>query len=98
MAGLSKFIVADLSGPSVPEELRAILAELRKPVLAFGDPCSLLPGTADRTGVITVEGDDSDLLRGLEENLSRLESMHVGRVVRLAQMYAEEEEARLSVE
>jgi Pentapeptide repeats (9 copies) len=42
MAGLSKFFVADLSGSSVPAELHSIFSQIKKPVLAFGNPYVLL--------------------------------------------------------
>ncbi|MBN1697519.1 MAG: pentapeptide repeat-containing protein [Spirochaetales bacterium] len=37
MAGLSKMILADLSGPSVPHELHAIFSSFRKPIIAYCD-------------------------------------------------------------
>lgn len=37
MAGLSKFIVADLSGGSVPQELHATLSSFQKPVIVYSD-------------------------------------------------------------
>ena len=65
MAGLSKFLVVDLSGSSVPAELQAILSQIKKPVIAFGDPYALFPDLADQTSVVTIKGDESNLLRGL---------------------------------
>ncbi len=37
MAGLSKFILADLSGGSVPQELHATLTNFEKPVIAYSN-------------------------------------------------------------
>jgi uncharacterized protein YjbI with pentapeptide repeats len=87
MAGLSKFIFVDLSGASVPAELQAVLSQVKKPVLAFGDPYALFPDLADRTWVRTIEGDDTNLLRGLEANLSEMEKLHAERIVQLARRY-----------
>jgi uncharacterized protein YjbI with pentapeptide repeats len=91
MAGLSKFIFADLSGASVPAELQAILSQVKKPVLAFGDPYALFPDLADQTRVRTIEGDDSDLFRELEANLSEMEKLHAKRIMQLARRYEEAE-------
>src|SRR5215471_18240933 len=71
MAGLSKFIVADLSGSSVPAELQSILSQIKKPILAVGDAYSLFPDVADQTRVVTIESDD-----GLEDKLSEMERLH----------------------
>lgn len=95
MAGLSKFVVVDLSGSSVPAELQAILSQIKKPVLAFGDPYALFPDLADQTSVLTIEGDESNLLRSLEENLSELEMLHAERIMQLAKRYAKAEKERL---
>lgn len=88
MAGLSKFVVVDLSGSSVPAELQAILTQIKKPVLAFGDPYALFPDLADQTSVISIQDDDSNLLSSLEENLSDIESLHAERILQLAKRYA----------
>jgi hypothetical protein len=95
MAGLSKFVVVDLSGSSVPAELQAILSQIKKPVLAFGDPYALFPDLADKTSVVTIKGAESNLLSGLEDNLSQLESLHAERIMQLAKRYAKAEEERL---
>ena len=84
MAGLSKFIFVDLSGGSVPDELRAIVHELKKPVLAFGKPYATFADLADQTQVRTIEGDDTNLLPGLEANLSAMEKLHAERIMELA--------------
>jgi hypothetical protein len=95
MAGLSKFIVVDQSGSSVPAELQAILGQLKKPILAFGNPYGLFPDLADQTNVVTIEGAESNLLGSLEENLSELERLHAKRIMQLADRYAEAEKERL---
>jgi len=87
MAGLSKFVIADLSGPSVPAELQGIFNILNKPLLVFGNPYALLPDLEDNTTVITIETDDTNLLEKLAEALPQLESRHAERVRRLAHRY-----------
>ena len=84
MAGLSEFIVADLSGPSVPAELQAILSGIKKPTIAFGDPYALFPDLADQTSVIVIKGDGSNLLRDLENNWPTMEKLHAERIMQLA--------------
>lgn len=37
MAGLSKFLIADLSGPSVPQELHATMTNFWKPVIVYSE-------------------------------------------------------------
>jgi uncharacterized protein YjbI with pentapeptide repeats len=43
MAGRSKFIFVDLPYASVPAELQAVLSQVKKPLLASGDPYALYP-------------------------------------------------------
>jgi hypothetical protein len=95
MAGLSKFVVVDLSGSSVPAELQAILSQIKKPVLAFGDPYALFQDLADQTSLVTIEGDESKLLGGLEDNLPELERLHAERIIQLAKRYEKAEKERL---
>jgi uncharacterized protein YjbI with pentapeptide repeats len=95
MAGLCKFIFADLSGASVPAELQAILSQVKKPLLAFGDPYTLFPDLADHTWVRTIEGDDSSLVRGLESKLPEMEKLHAERITQLARRYEKAEKERL---
>jgi uncharacterized protein YjbI with pentapeptide repeats len=96
MAGLSKFVVVDLSGSSVPAELQSILSQIKKPILAFGNAYPLFPDVDDKTDVLTIEGgDDSKLLNDLEERLPDLESLHVKRIVDLARRYEKAEKERL---
>src|SRR5262249_44463431 len=84
MAGLSKFIVADLSGRSVPAELQSILSQIKKPVLAIGSGYSLFPDLADQTKVVRIESDD-----GLEDKLPEMERLHAERILTLARRYGE---------
>lgn len=95
MAGLSKFVIADLSGSSVPAELQSILSQIKKPVLAFGDPYALFPDLADQTSVVSFECDESNLLQGLEDNLPEMERLHAERVVQLANRYMRADKERL---
>lgn len=95
MAGLSKFIVVDLSGASVPAELQSILSQIKKPILAFGNAYAMFPDVADQVDVLTIEGRDSELLNGLEERLPDLESLHAKRIVELARRYEKAEKERL---
>lgn len=97
MAGLSKFIVVDLSGPSVPAELQAILIQIKKPVLAFGDPYALFPDLEDQTSVVTLECDESNLLDGLDDKLLELEQLSAERVVQLAKRYQKADKERLTI-
>jgi hypothetical protein len=87
MAGLSKFVVVDLSGASVPAELQSILSQIKKPVLTFGNPYALFFDLADQTKMLTIEGDDSKLLNNLEEKLPEIERLHAVRIMELAQRY-----------
>jgi uncharacterized protein YjbI with pentapeptide repeats len=95
MAGLSKFVVADLSGSSVPAELQSIFTQIKKPVLAFGNPYALFPDLADQTRVITIKGDDSNLLAGLERSLPELEKLSAERLMQLAKRYSKDHKDRL---
>lgn len=95
MAGLAKFVVVDLSGSSVPAELQSILSQIKKPVLAFGDPYSLFPDLSDQTSVITIESDELNILHGLEEKLPDLERLHVERIIELAKRYTKVDKERL---
>jgi uncharacterized protein YjbI with pentapeptide repeats len=95
MAGLSKFVVVDLSGSSVPAELQAILSQIKKPVLAFGDPYALFPDLADQSSAVAVESDAAHLLSALEEKLPVIERLHAERIMQLARRYAKAEKARL---
>lgn len=96
MAGLSKFIVVDLTGPSVPAELQSILAQIKKPVIAYGDAYALFPDLQDQTTVITIDADDSSLLDNLGSRLSEVEEIHAARILALAKRYTKADEKRFS--
>ena len=84
MAGLSKFIIADLSGPSVPHELATIFINHKKPLLSFGKhPYALFPTLSDQTKVTHVEGDIDDLLKQLDTKIGDLELHHNQRIMNL---------------
>ncbi len=84
MAGLAKFVVADLSGPSVPAELASILSQSKKPVLAFGDPYALFSDLEDQTRVVMIAADDADLIPALAAKLPAMEALHAARIETLA--------------
>ena len=86
MAGLSRFVVADLSGPRVPEEVRAIVAAVRKPLLAVGNADALPPDVTNR--VILIDADDSTLLEDIERSLPELERLSAERIRELADRFA----------
>jgi hypothetical protein len=88
MAGLAKFVIADLSGSSVAAELQPILSQIKKPLVVFGQPYALLPDIEDQTSLITIRGTDATLLHDLEERLPAIEKLHSERIVRLAARYA----------
>lgn len=94
MAGLSKFVVVDLSGSSVPAELSSILSQIKKPVLTFGDPYALFPDLSDQTKILSID-DEVQLLEGLEDRLPELEKLYAERIMTLAQRYAKTEDERL---
>jgi hypothetical protein len=84
MAGLSKFIIADLSGPSVPGELQAIVAGFKKPILAFGEPYALFHDLSDKTRVIWINTNADHLLGEIENKLPELERLNSERIIDLA--------------
>jgi hypothetical protein len=71
--------------------LQAVLSQVKKPVLAFGDPYALFPDLADQTRVRTIEGDETNLLGGIEANLSEMEKLHAERIMQLARRYEKAE-------
>ena len=84
MAGLSKFIIADLSGSSVGHELASIVPQLKKPLIAFGNIYALVPDLDDHTGVITIKDTkDENLLKNLEKSLPEIEMLHETRIRKL---------------
>ena len=90
MAGLSKFIVVDLSGSSVPHELQAIVSGIKKPILAFGDAYALFPDLADQTTLLTIEP-GVNLEDGFQAKLPELERLHSLRLEQLAKRYRTDE-------
>ncbi len=89
MAGLAKFIVADVSGPSVPQELKAILQKFKRPILAIGS-YALLYDLEDDAPLVTADNDDE-----IEDKLPELERLHENRVAELAARDLRRSEARL---
>jgi hypothetical protein len=84
MAGLAKFVIADLSGPRVGGELSAIFAGMHKPVFVFGDSSGLTSDVADKTATRMIQGDESNLMPSLEASLPELERLHADRIAELA--------------
>lgn len=97
MGGLSKFIVVDLSGPSVPAELQSILTQIKKPVIAYGDAYALFPDLADQTAVLVIDSGE-DLLSSLGKKLSAVEGLHADRLLSLARRYTAADKKRLSAD
>ena len=87
IAGLCKFVIADLSGPSVPAELQSIFGQLKKPLLALGDAYALFPDICDQTSVLTLKVPPHQLLDSVRQVLPRLEELHRKRMSSLAQRY-----------
>jgi uncharacterized protein YjbI with pentapeptide repeats len=85
MAGLSKFIIADLSGGSVPVELVNIADKFKKPVLVFGAPNALFRDLADKTKVYSISPETGDVLGAIETRLPELERSYAARVIELAE-------------
>jgi uncharacterized protein YjbI with pentapeptide repeats len=87
MAGLSKFIVADLSGASVPAELQGIFTGLRKPLLALGKPYAMFRDVDDLTNIVEVSDVDitaANVAALVQANLSKLDELHARRIMVLA--------------
>ncbi|SMF15451.1 Uncharacterized low-complexity proteins [Alteromonadaceae bacterium Bs31] len=81
MAGLSKFVLADLAGPSVPAELTEIFSSIKRPLLAFGKhPYALFPNLMDQTTVVHIEGLPENLLQELETKLPTMEQLYKKRI------------------
>jgi hypothetical protein len=89
MAALCKFIVVDLSGPSVPKELHAILSEIKRPVLAIGKKYALFDDTEDQTSVVSINFQTANTLSEMVKVLPKLEKLHAARVVQLAKRYSQ---------
>jgi len=91
MAGLSKIIIADLSGDSVPHELHAALTSFQKPIIAYS-----------KTGAYSMFKDlkrknpyasdfqydsDDDLFAKLEKHLSNADKGYIQLIHDLAETY-----------
>ena len=85
MAGLAKFIVADLSGPSVPLELQKIFDQFEKPVLAIGKGPAMLGKLHQLPFVINVQDRNADMQSAVEAYLPELERLHLDRMTKLVQ-------------
>jgi hypothetical protein len=95
MAGLSRLVLADLSGGSVPQELHAILGAFEKPVIAFSeqDPYALLKDLMRKNPYVFFVkfASDAELLNGLAKKLADAEQGHKQLVLRLAELYDQSE-------
>jgi hypothetical protein len=80
MAGLSKFIVADLSGGSVPQELYATLSSFQKPVIVYSDqPAYSMFKDIKRKNRFSYEivfADEKDLYEKMENSVKEAELSH----------------------
>ena len=80
MAGLAKFIVADLSGGSVPQELYATLSSFQKPVIVYSDqPAYSMFKDIKRKNRFSFEivfSDEKDLYAKMEHSVKEAELGH----------------------
>ena len=94
MAGLSKFILADLTGGSVPQELHATMTNFRKPVIAYSQKgaYSMFRDLKRKNPyVFELEYiDEQELLAKMENILKDAERSHVQIVQELAETYENE--------
>ena len=79
MAGLAKFMVVDVGGPSVPHELLSILTQLKKPMLAIGKPYAMFSDLADQAPIVVIDSDSE-----IDGKLVELERLHAERIIALA--------------
>ena len=88
MAGFSKFVVADLSGKSVPQELLAISINFKKPIIAFSKrkSSSMFKDIKNKNeNVIDFKiASDSDILRNIEMTLPIIENITKQTILTLA--------------
>ena len=88
MAGLSKFVVADLSGKSVPQELLAISINFKKPIIEFSKrkSSSMFKDIKNKNeNVIDFKiASDSDILRNIEMTLPIIENITKQTILTLA--------------
>lgn len=92
MSGLSKLVVADLSGSSVPQELHAILTNFVKPVVVYYDtaPYSMLKDLQRKNQYfheIKFDGSNENLLAQLPAVIAAAESDFGNIVLELAKEY-----------
>lgn len=93
MAGLCKFVVADISGPSVAVELDAILDRMRKPILIIGELPATMPAMLAGKPVLVDSEGASDLVKSLASHLNSLEELHAARTAELIQLYPKHDES-----
>ena len=81
MAGLSKFILADLSGGSVPQELHATLTNFEKPVIAYSNqPAYSMFKDLKRKNRFSFDfvfTDEQDLYAKMETYIKEAEKGHI---------------------
>ena len=91
MAGLSKFIVADLSGGSLPQELYAIATNFKKPIIAFsyGDPYSMFKDIKRRNPNVLdfIVTKDEEVIGKLESLVPEAEAINKQMILELAETY-----------
>lgn len=92
MSGLSKLVVADLSGNSVPQELHAILTNFVKPVVVYYDsaPYSMLKDLKRKNRYfhdIRFDGTAENLLSQLPEKIADAEKDFGEIIIALAKDY-----------
>jgi hypothetical protein len=93
LSGLSKMVVADLSGSSVPHELHAILTNFAKPVIVYHDkaPYSMLKDLKRKNPYfhdISFDGSNEQLLRLLPDKIVDAEADFAAIIQDLAGVYA----------
>jgi hypothetical protein len=92
MSGLSKIIIADLSGGSVPHELKSILNNFKKkPVIAFSEKksYSMLKDLKWENPYVMdfVYSDEAELVEKLAQYLLKAEAQHQQLIRDLADFY-----------
>lgn len=92
LSGLSKVVVADLSGDSVPQELYAILNNFIKPVIVYHDnvPYSMLKDLRRKNKYIQeikFDGTDDNLFNFLPEKMKVAEASFKEIILGLAEEY-----------
>jgi uncharacterized protein YjbI with pentapeptide repeats len=92
MSGLSKFIIADLLGSSVPQELHAILSVFSKPVIAYHDqkPYSMFADLMRKNKFVhftKFNGSVDDLIEKLSEKIIQAEKDFNQLIIDLAAAY-----------